>query len=227
MFDLDDTLAPEREFLRSGFRAVRRVLCPLASEEFAARAEAAMNEAADRHANHYTALEEMLDSARLRDRVNIKDVVNLCRNHQPDSGYMLRPDAEFLLAALRSAGIVCCLITDGRSRTQRNKIRALGLERFIMMGDMLISGETGYDKHHAYAFERVMSLYPNAQSYTYIGDNPEKDFIHPRRLGWHTIMIRDRGENISPQPLVIDKSSLAEEVFDDMGTIFWKNVISG
>lgn len=223
VFDLDDTLAEERDFLFSGFRAVHRLLIPLIGAEIAFQAEEEMRGAANEHVNHYTALETLLDSTGLRATVDMKLVVSTCRNHMPDGGYRLRADAGFLLRALQRSGIVCCLITDGRSRTQRNKIRALGLGRFIPEKDILISGETGYDKHHPMPFERIMSHYPNARSFTYIGDNPAKDFLYPRRLGWFTIMLRDGGHNISPQRFIWDKSVMPHMVSDDLMQIFWKS----
>lgn len=225
VFDLDDTLAEERDFLFSGFRAVHKLLIPLVGVEIAARAESEMRRAATEHANHYSALESLLDSTGLRDKVDIKLVVDTCRNHVPDEGYRLRTDAGFLLRALQRHRIVCCLITDGRSRTQRNKIRALGLDKFIREQDILISGETGYDKYHQEPFRSVMHRYPYARSFTYIGDNPAKDFLHPRNSGWHTIMLRDRGYNISHQHFIWDRNAMPDMVSDELIQIFWKNVI--
>ena len=33
----------------------------------------------------------------------------------------------------------------------------------------------------------------------YVGDNPQKDFLAPNRLGWETICLLDNGENIHCQ----------------------------
>ncbi|MDE7159864.1 MAG: HAD family hydrolase [Muribaculaceae bacterium] len=227
VFDLDDTLAPEREFLRSGFRALKHKLSRTVGEEFAVEAERRMNEAAERRRNHYSALEKLLEASGLTDSVDMREVVRVCRNHYPDAGYELRPDARWLLTALRHAGTTCCLITDGRSLTQRNKIASLGLYRYLDPHAIFISGETGFDKHHAYPFEEVMRRYPGARSYTYIGDNPAKDFLHPRALGWKTYMLSDEGRNISPQSLVLPESMLAGEIIDDLSRVFWKNVMWG
>jgi putative hydrolase of the HAD superfamily len=49
-----------------------------------------------------------------------------------------------LLTELKSSGHVLGLLTDGRSRTQRNKIRALGVEKWI--DEIVISEEFGSAK---------------------------------------------------------------------------------
>ena len=103
-----------------------------------------------------------------------------------------------LMMSLRDAGHRLCLVTDGRSQTQRNKIEALGLAAFFDNRDVVISEETGVDKHSPDNFRRIEDAYP-AQRYVYVGDNPAKDFEQPERLGWTTICLKDDGRNIHPQ----------------------------
>ena len=118
------------------------------------------------------------------------------RRHRPS----IRLDVETAatLGKLRDAGHRLCLVTDGRSQTQRNKIEALGLAAFFDNRDVVISEETGVDKHSPDNFRRIEDAYP-AQRYVYVGDNPAKDFEQPERLGWTTICLKDDGRNIHPQ----------------------------
>jgi putative hydrolase of the HAD superfamily len=38
-----------------------------------------------------------------------------------------------------------------------------------------------------------------AVNYIYIADNPKKDFITPNKLGWTSICLLDKGQNIHKQ----------------------------
>ena len=88
------------------------------------------------------------------------------------------------------------LITDGRSITQRNKLRALGIESFFK--NIVISEEVNSEKPSEYNFRMVM-YNKIAENYIYIADNPKKDFITPNKLGWTSICLLDRGHNVHEQ----------------------------
>lgn len=188
VFDLDDTLYPEREFALSGFAAVEAWL----------------------QAKHH--LGGFLERARLRFgeglRGNIFDVVlaelginptadmiqqlvRVYREHEPR--LRMFPDAMSALSWGRQA-FNLGLITDGYAGVQARKIRALGLESIIEF--RVITDELGreYWKPHPEAYQRVMQRFQGVgHGYVYIADNPKKDFIAPRQLGWKTIRIRRSG----------------------------------
>ena len=63
---------------------------------------------------------------------------------------------------------------------------------------MLVSEEHGYEKPDKYAYEMVEAFFPQCE-YVYVGDNPEKDFLAPNKLGWNTICLLDDGRNIHKQ----------------------------
>ncbi len=48
----------------------------------------------------------------------------------------------------------------------------------------------------------------HAENYFYIADNPRKDFITPNRLGWTTICLLDRGQNVHSQNFDISSKYL-------------------
>ena len=86
-------------------------------------------------------------------------------------------------------------MTDGRSITQRLKLRALGL------GDIpaYVSEEYGgADKPDPTRFLAIVNDFP-ADHYVYVADNPGKDFFAPNDLGWLTIGVRHNGRGIHPQ----------------------------
>ena len=119
------------------------------------------------------------------------------RTHRPD--IHLEEDVVTTLDALKTSGCTMALITDGRSVQQRNKIAALGLNRWIADEDIVVSEEIGSEKPDEANYRRIMNRHPDADRFFYIGDNPKKDFIAPNRLGWTTICLLDNGENIHPQ----------------------------
>ena len=100
------------------------------------------------------------------------------------------------LEKLLSLGIEMSLITDGRSITQRNKLRALGIESFFK--SIIISEEVKSEKPSENNFRMVMNS-KSKENYIYIADNPKKDFITPNKLGWTSICLLDRGQNVHKQ----------------------------
>lgn len=186
LFDLDDTLYSERDFLHSGWRAV---------------AHEAENRGLLESAKAYELMEKALDAF---DALNeacpgfpIADMLDVYRNHMPD--IHLKPGVRQTVMQLRDAGAPVGIITDGRSISQRNKIKALGLDTIV---DYIgISAETGADKHQAQTFLHAEEHLGKHRPYIYIGDNPAKDFEQANKLGWHTVMLRESspGVNIHPQ----------------------------
>jgi putative hydrolase of the HAD superfamily len=118
-------------------------------------------------------------------------LLSLYRNHQPDIRVF---DGVFnLMETIKSHQGKIGVITDGRSLTQRNKIKALGLEKFI--DGLVISDEIGSEKPDPRNFQRLCELLP-ARTYFYIADNIRKDFLAPNNMGWTTIGLIDNGLNI-------------------------------
>lgn len=196
-FDLDDTLVPEVLFIRSGIRHIADLLHDRFPVIPALRIIYAMDSAAMTRRNHYSALETLLEEYGLSGLVDMKELVAEFRNHRPDSAiYHPFPSTIDILRNLKSDGIKTVLITDGRSLTQRNKIKAAGLEEFFEDEDIYISGEIGHDKNDPDTFLHVMEKYAGADEFHYVGDNPPKDFLHPSRLGWMT-------HQVHPFPLAV------------------------
>jgi putative hydrolase of the HAD superfamily len=114
-------------------------------------------------------------------------LVEKYRSHPPTISLAI--DAEAFLAA--DHGFALALITDGHAVAQRAKIAALGLERFDIH-PMICTDELGPDywKPHIRAFAAVELYYRGeCDAFVYVADNPAKDFLAPRRLGWRTIQI--------------------------------------
>lgn len=193
VFDLDDTLYKEHAYVLSGLDAVARRV----SMESGLPAAKILSE--------MLASSDPMAVAAKKGVQPVEVYVDLYRNHYPSIS--LDPAALHVLNELKAQGVPMAMITDGRSVGQRNKYLALGLDRYIPAERLLISEETGAEKTSPLAFRKLMEAFPDEKNWTYIGDNPAKDFIHPNALGWTTIMLRDNfNENIHPQTLSSDSS---------------------
>ncbi|HKY82062.1 MAG TPA: HAD family hydrolase [Sphingobium sp.] len=197
VFDLDDTLYLERDYVLSGLRAVSQWAASALGVEGLGKVMRDRFDAGFRTRIFDDSLQDMgLEAS----PAIIARMVATYRQHRP--GIQLAADAERYLAARdRSTGLA--VITDGFLDAQRRKIRALGLYgRGVRVG--ICTDIWGRDcwKPHPRAFEHVEQLFGRSgASLTYVADNPRKDFTAPRALGWHTVQIAraDRIHHFDPQ----------------------------
>ena len=180
VFDLDDTLYSERDFEKSGIEFVYDML-----NIKHISLETILN-------NRENWIEQIIDGS--NNQITLQIVLDIYRNHFPN--IQLYKDAKVFLEKLLSQGTEMSLITDGRSITQRNKLRALGIESFF--NNIVISEEVNSEKPSKNNFRMVM-YNEIPENYIYIADNPKKDFITPNKLGWTSICLLDRGQNVHEQ----------------------------
>lgn len=205
-FDLDDTLCKEIDCLKSAFREIAEYSaehchgCSVPVAVLAHKAYDVMIAAYQEGQNAFDVLNSFLGLD-----LPIADYLYIYRNHKPKIA--LCEDVDRTLDALKAEGVRIGLITDGRSVQQRNKIKALGLGRWIENADIVVSEEFGSEKPALANYEYFMKRYPECHDFTYVGDNPRKDFIAPNSLGWMTICLKDDGRNIHRQEF----STLKEE----------------
>jgi len=185
-FDLDDTLYPERDFVRSGFAAVgdwlhrRRGGAGFADAAWSLFEEGCRGDVFDRALPKIgIAPEASLLGA----------MVRVYREHKP-SGLRLFPDAAQALRELKSV-YALGLITDGFATTQRNKIEALGLEKDFSA--LICSDQWGRDywKPDPRPYLELMARFSLAgDECAYVGDNPAKDFAGAKALGWRVLQVK-------------------------------------
>lgn len=185
VFDLDDTLYLERDYVLSGFRSLEEwAQKHLGVEEFCHRAWTLFRGGERRHI-----FDAVLESAGIKpDRDTIQAMVALYRGHMPD--IKLTADAVRCLRSFEGS-VHLALVSDGPEQSQRNKIRALGIEPSFESVVLTSALGDEYAKPHVKPFLEVQKHFgPSVQQFIYVGDNPIKDFIGPRRLGWKTIRVR-------------------------------------
>lgn len=190
VFDLDDTLYSERDFEKSG---IESVFNNFNIEHI--KIDSIFN-------NRKNWIEQIIDGS--NNQITFHMVLDIYRNHFPT--IQLYKDSKVFLEKLLLLGNEMSLITDGRSITQRNKLRALGIESYFK--NIIISEEVNSEKPSEYNFRMVMKNNNHAENYIYIADNPNKDFITPNKLGWTTICLLDRGQNVHKQNFNISSEYL-------------------
>ncbi len=191
IFDLDDTLYLERDYVKSGFKAVDGFLQQQDITGFFSAAWAYFEEG-----GRGDTFNEVLSQLNISyDKAYILELIAIYRQHKPVIS--LLPDAYGVIAKF-SEYFHLGLITDGYSVVQNNKVDALQLKN--LLHKVVITDELGsageYWKPHARPYE-VMQAYFSVPHNTciYIGDNVKKDFVTANKLGWKTVQIcRKKGE---------------------------------
>lgn len=199
VFDLDDTLVYEIDYLKSAFKHIAQIV----SEN-----------------EYLTVYETMLELYYQKKDVfgfiemdfegfSKHNLLKIYRNHFPE----IQPidGAKDVLKEL-SKDYHIGLVTDGYSITQRNKLKSLSFEPFFK--DIIISEEFGSNK----TCERNFKYFHKNESeyYFYIGDNTSKDFFMPNQLDWITICLKDRGLNIHKQNFDVSSEFSPKYVVDDI-----------
>lgn len=200
-FDLDDTLYKEKYYVESGYHAVIASVASASGIDV----ESLENESKQRQSGGH--LFDWL-YRRCGGFMEVDKMVDVYRNHYP---VIFLPDESYkCLAALKVAGMTLGLITDGRHVGQWNKIDALGLSQFFPHELISVSADIGYDKTSVESWLHMERLTPWCDERWYVGDNPRKDFMHANRLGWHTVMLRDNGDDIKSQDIDLPPEFWAE-----------------
>lgn len=184
-FDLDDTLYKEVNFVRSAFTEIAK---EVQSENWE-----------NLYLNMFQQFKDQRDVFGFLEEKygrNKSDLLSKYRQHKPYVGIPKTPHE--LVTWIQAKGGKAGVITDGRVITQTNKLKALGLNDLLDF--IIISEATGHDKKDVHNFKLLEENYPD-HHFTYIADNPKKDFYHPNDLGWLTIGILDNGSHIHPQSI--------------------------
>jgi putative hydrolase of the HAD superfamily len=190
VFDLDDTLYPERSYALGGFRA---------AADFARDAWGLADLAPE--------MTRLLDTGVLgplfkqvlqvaKPDATADDLAAFVRaygRHTP--ALTLFPDAAAVLDHYAASGPLG-LITDGHAKTQVAKVAALGIgprfQSIVYTG--ALGPDRAFHKPHPKAFaltEKALSQDGGGTDcrFVYVGDNPAKDFAAPNARGWITVQV--------------------------------------
>jgi putative hydrolase of the HAD superfamily len=174
VFDLDDTLYDEIDFVKSGFKEISKYLNDEKYYDFM------INEFYQKGSGKI--FDKLIDSFDLD--ISLEKLIEIYRFHKPK--IVLDKDSKELLDFVKDYNTA--LISDGHYIMQENKFYALGLQRYI---DYPIFTDFYHTKKpKLQPFKMVMQRFKNKR-YFYISDNPKKDFIAPNKLGWTTIRYKN------------------------------------
>lgn len=185
VFDIDDTLFREFDFVESSFNIIAKAIANTGLLT-AMQVNKILHDAAS-ISEGFDTLEAVLAQFNRDNYFTAKWMVNMYRTHMPSIS--LRVGAKQLLDKLQKKKINIAIITDGRIVTQENKIKALGLHRWVSPENVIISEAIGADKTTAFPFLALAQLFPHEKSFVYVADNPSKDFYWPNMLGWESVQI--------------------------------------
>ncbi|UTA68414.1 HAD family hydrolase [Emticicia sp. 21SJ11W-3] len=205
IFDLDDTLYKEISYLKSAFYSIAYSLFSIKD------APHVYNQMLSWYFNKENVFANLIENYSLSTEVT--KLIESYRNHYPN--IQLDKETSHLLSELKSNKVKTGLITDGFSITQRNKLKALGLDSYF--DSIVISEEFGTSKPHINNFAHFLQF--GATDYFYIADNIKKDFITPNELGWCSICLQDNGENIHKQDFDIETKYLPKYVLTSMNDL--------
>ena len=188
IFDLDDTLVYEIDYLKSAYNEIALSIAD--SDLFA------------RMMKWYESGHDVFQILNEKYGIKKDDLLQQYRMHTPS--LILNEGVRDVIKEIKKNGHFLGLITDGRIVTQRNKLKALGIEN--LFDKIIISEEIGSSKPSKSNFEAFLNA--DIDEYFYIGDNVSKDFVTPNYLGWTSICLLDQGKNIHKQNFNLSASYL-------------------
>lgn len=201
VFDLDDTLYPEREFVLSGFREV----ADWAEREIGIDKDIGEKQLIDYFENGIRGdtFNRWLESYNIYSDEVVKKMIKIYRDHHPSISTF--PEVKGVLSELKKSFLLG-VVTDGQLNMQQKKLDALGINAFF--DAVIFSDKWGQKawKPSKKPFEIIaakLGVLPG--QCIYVADNPLKDFLGSKQIGMYTVqVICPNGEYSNCQPPSID-----------------------
>ncbi len=184
IFDLDDTLYSEIQFVKSGFFAVANELNSLFNIPIIESYNFMLKVLDDNGRGNV--FNDLLKFYGKFSTTNVNHCIKVYRHHKPD--VKLNIDVRSVLSFFPGNKYI---VTDGHKIVQENKVNALGIKSLFK--HIYITHRYGvvHSKPSVYCFDLIRKR-ENCDwtDMCYIGDNPQKDFVNLKPLGVHTIRIK-------------------------------------
>lgn len=184
VFDMDDTLYKEKDYVVSGLKAVDKWFIEKYKRIGFYRTAVQLFHQGERKFIFNRTLEKLNISY---DEQLISSMLKRYRSHEPN--IKLLEEAEWVLDNLAHT-VKIGLISDGYFATQEQKVKALHLnERFhsIILTDQF--GKEHWKPSRVPYEEMSKELRVSHRQCVYVGDNLKKDFITAKKLNWITVHI--------------------------------------
>lgn len=211
IFDLDDTLYSEKEYVKSGFKEVAKYLSKI-NVNIHTNINTNLDTADARHyekllwsffEDRKPAIDTLIfllwektgtTTGTTQEKLEVikAECLKIYRT-QENPDIHLYTGVKDMLSSFKEIGFKLGIITDGRPEGQRNKIKALSLEKLI--DDIIITDELGgiqFRKPCDIAFRIIQRRWKfPASQIVYIGDNMSKDFQAPIQLGMKAVHFKN------------------------------------
>jgi putative hydrolase of the HAD superfamily len=179
IFDLDDTLYDEMQFVRGGFKAVASCISKQNNLDQKVVYHTLLD-VLEKHGRGQT-FDITLEKLSLCNMHSIPKLVEIYRTHEPHLSPYL--EVKNVLATLKIQGYKLGLITDGDANVQRRKIESLQIKNYFDC--MIFSDKYGVEKRKPdfFPYQKAMKeLKISAREAIYVGDNPHKDFVNAKKM---------------------------------------------
>jgi putative hydrolase of the HAD superfamily len=234
VFDLDDTLFPEVEFMRGGFATTAEWLVENGEKEFRVcfNPEDFIAKCWEKHnaGRQGTIFNDVLtDCGCTFSGEQIQNLVAVYQGHSPQ--LRLHADAQLLFTSYHrlssqllnyqpehNRGFFFGVITNGVAAIQKRKVRALKLDE--LCDCILYCEELDAQKPSPIPYRAMMTRFDHnlvGKNFLYIGDHPVKDFAGAKACGWRTArIVRKNGLH---GHVVRDSESDAEKIIHSLNEI--------
>ncbi len=185
-FDLDDTLYDELTYVRSGFSAVARHLVAVSEYKLNPNILIDDMESTLKVYGRGSVFDFVLEKYGLLGCCSVVECVGIYRSHVPCLEFF--SGVAETLKVLRPYG--CYVVTDGCPVVQQSKAIALRLHGAVH--DVVLTSVFGsvFEKPALGCFEMIAARESiGLSSICYVGDNPNKDFVHLRSAGAATVRV--------------------------------------
>ncbi|MGD0451248.1 MAG: HAD-IA family hydrolase [Candidatus Bathyarchaeia archaeon] len=187
VFDLDNVLYDEKEYVYAAFRSIAHFLsgkCGFSEDQVYSKLVFDFEKKGSMYPRLFNdALSDLgLDQNLVPEILKLYALV--------DSKVELFLEATSVLLALRSLGLKLALVTNGNVRIQSNKVRLLGVEKFFDVVVYARETPSAREKPYPEAYEMALQkLGVGAGEAISVGDNPHTDFLGAKQLGMRTVRV--------------------------------------
>jgi putative hydrolase of the HAD superfamily len=220
IFDLDDTLISEKEYIKSGFKAVSREIekdFSISNTKVFNKMLGLFNESAK---NVFNRVLGYFNIQYNKDYVN--ELVNLYRIHEPNIKFF--DDVIPTLIQLKDKGYKLGIITDGYKDSQNKKLDSLNCRH--MFDSIILTDEYGSDYWKPNERPYILmadQLKVKLCEMIYIGDNENKDFVTANKLGIKTICVKRENRVYYAEPF--NNNYKAKYTVQSLNEFINKNII--
>ena len=183
VFDLDGTLYDELTYVQSGFRAVAGYLEDTHRISTTSSFSFMMQKLSGGRGRIF---DDLLTEFGVYSKKNVQKCLSVYHCHRPE----IRLSGEADACLERFAKFPLYVVTDGNKLVQENKLRALGVPPRVKFCYITHRYGIKNAKPSPYCFIKICERERvSPQDVVYIGDNPHKDFVGIKPLGFRTIRV--------------------------------------